>query len=160
MPLSPRPAGEPPSPGFQAGDPRMAEARVAGPASAASTSAGLAPTDAVPFRAPREATRAQRVALLAGLAGLAYLALQLFASILLPFVAAAGIAYFLDPLASRVTRAGMRRGARGAAADRGAGHRRAAVRAAAVPADHVADRLLIGRRAGLRQRVRSLGRPR
>jgi predicted PurR-regulated permease PerM len=58
---------------------------------------------------PRHATRAQRMALLVGLglAGLA--AMQLFASILLPFVAAAGIAYFLDPLAVRLTRAGMPR---------------------------------------------------
>ncbi len=38
------------------------------------------------------------------------MALQLFASILLPFVAAAGIAYFLDPLAARLTRLGMPRG--------------------------------------------------
>ena len=59
---------------------------------------------------PRHATRAQRIALLVGLglAGLA--AMQLFASILLPFVAAAGIAYFLDPLAVRLTRFGMGRG--------------------------------------------------
>jgi predicted PurR-regulated permease PerM len=40
----------------------------------------------------------------------AWLALQLFASILLPFVAAAGIAYVLDPLATRLTRAGLGRG--------------------------------------------------
>ena len=37
-------------------------------------------------------------------------ALQLFASILLPFVMAAGIAYFLDPFASRMTKAGVPRG--------------------------------------------------
>ena len=58
---------------------------------------------------PRHATRAQRMALLAGLALACVFALQLFASILLPFVAAAGIAYFLDPLASRLHRAGMGR---------------------------------------------------
>jgi len=58
----------------------------------------------------RTATRAQRLALLAGLLVAAYLALHLFASILLPFVAAAGIAYFLDPPATRLTRAGMPRG--------------------------------------------------
>ena len=40
----------------------------------------------------------------------AYLVLHLFASILLPFVAAAGIAYFLDPPTTRLTRAGMPRG--------------------------------------------------
>jgi predicted PurR-regulated permease PerM len=60
---------------------------------------------------PREATRAQRIALLLGLLIAAWLALQLFASVLLPFVAAAGIAYFLDPPASRLTRAGIPRGA-------------------------------------------------
>ena len=37
-------------------------------------------------------------------------ALQLFASILLPFVVAAGIAYFLDPVASRLVKAGVPRG--------------------------------------------------
>jgi predicted PurR-regulated permease PerM len=37
-------------------------------------------------------------------------ALQLFASILLPFVMAAGIAYFLDPVASRMVKTGMPRG--------------------------------------------------
>ncbi len=59
---------------------------------------------------PRHATRAQRMALLCGLALAALAAVQLFASILLPFVAAAGIAYFLDPLAARLVRAGMGRG--------------------------------------------------
>ncbi len=60
--------------------------------------------------APRtHATRGQRIALLVGLLVAAWLALQLFASILLPFVAAAGIAYFLDPPASRLTRAGAPR---------------------------------------------------
>ncbi len=56
------------------------------------------------------ATRAQRIALLVGLAVAAWLALRLFNSILLPFVAAAGIAYFLDPVASRLTRLGVPRG--------------------------------------------------
>ena len=59
----------------------------------------------------REATRAQRLALLVGLLVVAWLALQLFASVLLPFVAAAGIAYFLDPPTTRLTRAGVPRGA-------------------------------------------------
>ncbi len=58
----------------------------------------------------RTASRAQRLGLLAGLLLVAYLVLHLFASILLPFVAAAGIAYFLDPPTSRLTRAGMPRG--------------------------------------------------
>ena len=59
----------------------------------------------------RQATRGQRLALLAGLLVAAWLALQLFASVLLPFVAAAGIAYFLDPPATRLARAGIPRGA-------------------------------------------------
>ena len=45
-----------------------------------------------------------------GLAVVVWLVLELFASVLLPFVAAAGVAYFLDPLASRLQRAGIRRG--------------------------------------------------
>ena len=55
-------------------------------------------------------TRAQRLTLLAGLLVAAWLVLQLFSSILLPFVAAAGIAYFLDPPCSRLTRLGLPRG--------------------------------------------------
>jgi predicted PurR-regulated permease PerM len=69
------------------------------------------PAPPAPPATPREATRAQRLALLAGLLVAAWLVLQLFASVLLPFVAAAGIAYFLDPPATRLTRAGMPRGA-------------------------------------------------
>lgn len=56
------------------------------------------------------ATRAQRIALLIGIGVAVWLVLKLFASILLPFVAASGIAYFLDPVASRMTRAGVPRG--------------------------------------------------
>jgi predicted PurR-regulated permease PerM len=67
------------------------------------------PPPAPPPPAPT-ATRVQRLALLGGLLVAAWLALQLFASVLLPFVAAAGIAYFLDPPASRLTRAGISRG--------------------------------------------------
>jgi len=59
---------------------------------------------------PPHSTRGQRMALLAGLLIVVLLALQLFVGILLPFVMAAGIAYFLDPLATRLTRAGMPRG--------------------------------------------------
>jgi predicted PurR-regulated permease PerM len=55
------------------------------------------------------ATRGQRIALLVGLLVVSWLALQLFASVLLPFVAAAVIAYFLDPPATRLVQAGMRR---------------------------------------------------
>ena len=59
---------------------------------------------------PPHATRTQRLTLLAGLLVVAYFSLYLFASILLPFVAAAGIAYFLDPPTTRLTRAGVPRG--------------------------------------------------
>jgi predicted PurR-regulated permease PerM len=57
-----------------------------------------------------QATRGQRIALLVGLVVAAWLGLQLFASVLLPFVAAAGIAYVLDPPTARLTRAGLPRG--------------------------------------------------
>ncbi len=63
-----------------------------------------------PPETPR-ATRRQRIALLAGLALAIVIAIQLFASVLLPFVAAAGIAYFLDPIATRLTRLGVGRSA-------------------------------------------------
>jgi predicted PurR-regulated permease PerM len=56
------------------------------------------------------ATRGQRVALVVGLLVVAWLALQLFASVLAPFVAAAGIAYVLDPPTTRLTRFGLGRG--------------------------------------------------
>lgn len=61
--------------------------------------------------APRRATRGQRLALLVGLLVASLLALHLFASILLPFVAAGGIAYFLDPPTTRLTRLGVPRAA-------------------------------------------------
>ena len=66
--------------------------------------------DALPPDNPSRATRAQRLALIAGLLVAFWLALQLFASVLAPFVAAAGIAYVLDPLATRLSRLGMPRG--------------------------------------------------
>ena len=52
----------------------------------------------------------QRTALVLGLLAAAAAMLWLFSSILLPFVAAAGIAYFLDPPTTRLTRGGMPRG--------------------------------------------------
>ena len=58
-----------------------------------------------------QATRTQRFALIIGLLVVAWLALQLFASILAPFVAAAVIAYGLDPPTTRLTRLGLPRGA-------------------------------------------------
>ncbi|MBC7802194.1 MAG: AI-2E family transporter [Gemmatimonadaceae bacterium] len=68
----------------------------------------LTPGPELPVRPP--ATRQQRALLLAGLLLVVGFALHLFASILLPFVVAAGIAYFLDPPTTRLTRAGMPRG--------------------------------------------------
>jgi predicted PurR-regulated permease PerM len=58
---------------------------------------------------PTQATRAQRIALLVGVVVVLWLGLALFASVLLPFVAASCIAYFLDPLATRLSRAGVPR---------------------------------------------------
>ncbi len=53
--------------------------------------------------------RWQRIALLVGVLAVLWLALDLFGAVLQPFVAAAGIAYFLDPLACRLQRAGVGR---------------------------------------------------
>jgi predicted PurR-regulated permease PerM len=57
-----------------------------------------------------QATRAQRIGAVIALVVGTWLALQLFASVLLPFVAAAGIAYGLDPPTTRLVRLGMPRG--------------------------------------------------
>ena len=56
------------------------------------------------------ATRAQRFALIIGLLVAFWLALQLFASVLAPFVAAAVLAYALDPPTTQLTRLGLPRG--------------------------------------------------
>jgi predicted PurR-regulated permease PerM len=61
-----------------------------------------------PFGGPH-ATRNQRIALIAGLLLGLCLFFYLFSSILLPFVAATGTAYFLDPLAVRMTQLGLPR---------------------------------------------------
>jgi predicted PurR-regulated permease PerM len=53
---------------------------------------------------------ARRWVLIAVLAVALWMALQLFASIMLPFVAGAGIAYVLDPFCTRLQRAGVPRG--------------------------------------------------
>ncbi|RZK90137.1 MAG: AI-2E family transporter, partial [Methylobacterium sp.] len=66
--------------------------------------------DAVPPLAERT-TKGQRLGMLAGLVLAVCVALYLFSSILLPFVAAACIAYFLDPPTTRLARLGMPRGA-------------------------------------------------
>lgn len=63
-----------------------------------------------PGAVPGQATRGQRIALVVGLLVVLWLVLQLFASVLAPFVAAAGIAYVLDPPATRLTRLGLGRG--------------------------------------------------
>ncbi|HTQ70370.1 MAG TPA: AI-2E family transporter [Acidocella sp.] len=51
----------------------------------------------------------QRLALLAAVLLLLWLCFRLFSSILLPFVVAAGLAYFLDPMVVRLERLGIRR---------------------------------------------------
>ena len=87
----------------------------------------MSPPAAVPVRLPeaaapepvqpesgepgRATTRMQRLAILAALLVGVWVSLQLFAAVLLPFVAAAGTAYFLDPPARRLTRTGLPRGA-------------------------------------------------
>ncbi len=65
----------------------------------------------IPGVTSRQALQLQRLALLAALILGLYWALTTFASILLPFVVAAGIAYFLDPPTTRLARAGLPRGA-------------------------------------------------
>jgi predicted PurR-regulated permease PerM len=58
-----------------------------------------------------QSTRIQRIGLILGLLVALWLALQLFASVLAPFVAAGVIAYALDPPTTRLQRLGMPRGA-------------------------------------------------
>src|SRR3954452_16893354 len=56
------------------------------------------------------ATRTQRFALIIGLLVTFWLVLQLFGSVLAPFVAAAVLAYALDPAATALNRLGLSRG--------------------------------------------------
>jgi predicted PurR-regulated permease PerM len=63
-----------------------------------------------PLEQASHATRAQRIALIVGVLVVGWLVLQLFASVLTPFVAAAILAYALDPPATRLTRVGLGRG--------------------------------------------------
>ncbi|MBU6426053.1 MAG: AI-2E family transporter [Rhodospirillales bacterium] len=51
----------------------------------------------------------QRLALVAAVLLVLWLCFRLFSSILLPFVVAAGLAYFLDPVVTRLERAGVNR---------------------------------------------------
>lgn len=59
---------------------------------------------------PRRATPGQRAGLIYGLLGAVLVGVWFFQSILTPFVLAGVIAYFLDPIATRMTRLGVRRG--------------------------------------------------
>ncbi len=71
---------------------------------------GQAPATRFPAPAsPRTATKAQRTGLMVGLGAALLFCLWLFQGILTPFVLAAVIAYFLDPLATRMARLGIRR---------------------------------------------------
>jgi predicted PurR-regulated permease PerM len=63
------------------------------------------PPPAPKLRDAGGATRSQRIALLAGVLVALWVGLRLFEPVLLPFVAAAGIAYVLDPACSRMARA-------------------------------------------------------
>ncbi|MBM3588677.1 MAG: AI-2E family transporter [Alphaproteobacteria bacterium] len=63
-----------------------------------------------PPTVPRTATRGQRWALFLGFGVVLVFAIWLFQGILTPFVLAATIAYFLDPLATRLARLGLPRG--------------------------------------------------
>jgi predicted PurR-regulated permease PerM len=69
------------------------------------------PAVPAPPAPPPPTTRWQRIALGAGLLVVFWLVLQLFASVLAPFVAAAVVAYALDPPTSYLTRLGVPRGA-------------------------------------------------
>ena len=80
------------------------------PAMDARTEPPVAPAELPILVAAKPTTQGQRVALLAGLGVAVCVALYLFSSILLPFVAAACLAYFLDPPTTRLTRLGMPRG--------------------------------------------------
>ncbi|MFZ6763279.1 AI-2E family transporter [Pseudoroseomonas sp. WGS1072] len=59
---------------------------------------------------PRSATRNQRLGLVLGLLAAGLFLLWLFSAILTPFVLAGCIAYFLDPVATRMARLGLPRG--------------------------------------------------
>lgn len=62
-----------------------------------------------PPAGPRSATPRQRLGLLIGFGGALLFSLWLFQGILTPFVLAAVVAYFLDPVATRLARLGVRR---------------------------------------------------
>lgn len=72
---------------------------------------GPAPEVAVLPQPAYHATRLQRISLIVGLLIVFWLSLQLFASVLAPFAAAAVIAYALDPPTTHLAKAGLHRGA-------------------------------------------------
>jgi predicted PurR-regulated permease PerM len=67
------------------------------------------PVTVQPRQAQTQSTRTQRFALIIGLLVAFWLALQLFTSVLAPFVAAAVIAYALDPPTTKLCRLGLPR---------------------------------------------------
>ena len=75
----------------------------------------MTPVEDEPLRTPvpvvpTRTTRTQRIAAVVALVVALWLALQLFASVLLPFVVAAVIAYVLDPPVTRLAQLGLPRG--------------------------------------------------
>ncbi|MFH5925856.1 AI-2E family transporter [Roseomonas xinghualingensis] len=85
----------------------------AGPGGAAPRAPELPPSPPraplPPSPGPRNATRAQRLGLVFGLLAAALFLLWFFSTILTPFVLAVCIAYFLDPVATRLARIGVPR---------------------------------------------------
>jgi predicted PurR-regulated permease PerM len=98
-------------PGLNPPPPRAAEPPVAGADGYGVGPGPPASGAAQPATGITHATRAQRLALIAGVLVVGGLALELFASVLTPFVAAAVLAYALDPPTTRLTRMGLSRGA-------------------------------------------------
>jgi predicted PurR-regulated permease PerM len=72
--------------------------------------AARAQGDVVSAAHPTAASRTQRFALIIGLLVAFWLVLQLFGSVLAPFVAAGVLAYALDPAATQLNRLGLSRG--------------------------------------------------
>ena len=113
-----RPANQPCTspPGSPSGSPAGQSPAAAAPLAASGSPPAGRPASEEPPRpagAPiplAQATRAQRIGAVLALLVAIWLVLQLFASVLLPFVAAAGIAYVLDPPTTQLTRLGLPRG--------------------------------------------------
>ena len=88
--------------------PELPAATVPPPPPQPATPPPATPQPAAPQPAAHS-TRSQRIGMIVGLILAFCLFFYLFSSILLPFVAAAGIAYFLDPVAVRMTAVGTPR---------------------------------------------------